>query len=213
MNRATEAGLTEEIARSISRDDIANLPIRRYEGEVRMVVTPQDLEDALADICGETVVGLDTETRPSFKKGESYLPCLAQVATARAVYLFQLTRVGAYPIVTELLEEARIVKAGVALAHDLRSLKLLFPFQERNVLDLGLLARGWGVSQTGLRNLAGIFLGFRIPKGSRTSNWAARELSQAQVTYAATDAWACRELFVRFEALGLLQAGVRASGL
>jgi ribonuclease D len=128
------------------------------------------------------------------------------VATARAVYLFQLSQVDAVPLLTELLEAPRIAKAGVALAHDLRSLKAVFPFEESNVLDLGLIARGCGLSQTGVRNLAGIFLGIRIPKGNRTSNWAARRLSAAQITYAATDAWVCRELFLRFETLGLLAA-------
>lgn len=206
MNRITKPALAGEIAGAISREDMADLPIRRYEGEVRMVATPRDLDDALADIRGESVVGLDTETRPSFHKGESYLPCLVQAATARAVYLFQLGRVDARPLLTELLEESRTVKAGVALAHDLRSLKRLFPFDERNVVDLGVIARRAGLDQTGLRNLAGIFLGFRIPKGNRTSNWAAQHLSRAQITYAATDAWACRELFLRFQTLGLVPA-------
>jgi ribonuclease D len=92
----------------------------------------------------------------------------------------------------------------VALAYDLRSLKLVFPFMEKNVLDLGIVARRSGLDQTGLRNLAGIFLGFRIPKGTRTSNWAAAQLSAQQITYAATDAWVCRELFLRFQSLGLI---------
>lgn len=201
MHRAAQA---DEIARAISREDLVNLPIRRYEGEVRMVATEADFEHAAVDIRHERVVGLDTETRPAFRKGESHLPCLVQAATARAVYLFQLGRAEAYPLLTALLEESRTIKAGVALAYDLRSLKRVFPFDERSIVDLGLIARGAGGSQTGLRNLAGIFLGFRIPKGNRTSNWAAPQLSPAQITYAATDAWVCRELFLRFEALGLL---------
>ena len=192
-----------EIATSISRDDMVNLPIRRYEGEVRMVATAEDFEHALADIRSERVVGLDTETRPAFRKGESHLPCLVQAATAQAVYLFQLRNPLAFPVLAELLVSPRIVKAGVSLAYDLRSLKLVFPFDEKNIVDLGLVARRAGLSQTGVRNLAGIFLGFRIPKGNRTSNWAAQTLSLAQITYAATDAWACRELFLRFETLGL----------
>lgn len=183
---------------------MANLPIRRYEGRVCLVATAQDLAHALADLRQESVVGLDTETRPAFRKGEIHLPCLVQAATARAVYLFQFRRPDAFPVLAELLAEPRIVKAGVGLAHDLRQLKLLFPFTEKNVVDLGVVARRCGLGQSGVRNLAGIFLGFRIPKGARTSNWAARHLSPAQVTYAATDAWACRELFVRFESLGLL---------
>lgn len=183
---------------------MANLPIRRYEGEICMVAAAEDFEAALADIQAERVVGLDTETRPAFRKGESHLPCLVQVATARAVYLFQLSCTEAFPLLSGLLEDTRIVKAGVALAHDLRCLQLVFPFEASNVIELSAVGRRAGLDQTGLRNLAGILLGFRIPKGNRTSNWAARRLSPAQITYAATDAWACRELFLRFETLGLL---------
>ena len=183
---------------------MGELPIRRYDGEVCIVTTAQDLTRAIDDIRSERVVGLDTETRPAFAKGESYLPCLVQAATARAVYLFQLSRADAFPLLIDLLEAPRTVKAGVALAYDLRTLKQVFPFEARNVLDLGLVARGAGFGQSGVRNLAGLFLGFRIPKGNRTSNWASRQLSPAQITYAATDAWACRELFLRFETLGML---------
>ncbi|MDH3287510.1 MAG: 3'-5' exonuclease domain-containing protein 2 [Betaproteobacteria bacterium] len=192
--------------KSISKEDIANLPIRRYEGKVSLVTTLHDLQEAREDIREERVVGLDTETRPSFRKGENHLPCLVQAATARAVYLFQLSRLDVFPALVELLAKPDLAKAGVALAHDLRQLKLVFPFTVENVVDLGVVARRRGLGQTGVRNLAGMFLGFRIPKGNRTSNWAAPRLSPAQITYAATDAWACRELFLRFESLGLLPA-------
>jgi ribonuclease D len=208
MHDAGES-LVSSIARSISREDMANLPIRRYDGTIRTVLTREDLDEALEDFRSESVVGLDTETRPSFRKGESYLPALLQAATARAVYLFPLRRAEAFPILVELLESPAIIKAGVALAHDLRSLNQLFPFAHMNIVDLGKVARRYGLEQTGLRNLAGLFLGARIPKGSKTSNWAARELSPAQMTYAATDAWVCRELFMRFETLGLLAHGAR----
>ncbi len=204
MNSTTPVDSQHGIARAISREDMATLPIRRYEGEVCLVTTPQDRARALADLRQESVVGFDTETRPSFSKGESHPTCLVQAATASAVYLFQLRQPDVFQIVAELLAEPRIVKAGVALAHDLRSLKLVFPFVENNVLDLGVVARRCGLAQTGLRNLAGIILGFRVPKGNRTSNWAAAQLSAQQITYAATDAWVCRELFLRFQSLGLI---------
>ena len=198
------AQLQDRLPRTISREDLANLPIRRYQGKIVVVATPEELEQAQADLRAETVVGLDTETRPAFRKGESHLPCLVQTATARAVYLFQLRRTETHPILTELLTEARILKAGISLKDDLRALKQVLPFTEANMLDLGTVARSNGLGQTGVRNLAGILLGFRIPKGTKTSNWAARELSHAQIAYAATDAWACRELYVRFRSLGLL---------
>ncbi len=200
MNPASPVVAQNKIARSISREDMAKLPIRRYAGRVCVVATPEALED----LRQESIVGFDTETRPAFKKGESHLPCLVQAATARAVYLFQLRRAEVFPVLAELLAEARIVKAGVSLKDDLRALKQVFAFAEKNMLDLGELARVSGLGQSGVRNLAGILLGFRIPKGTKTSNWAARELSAAQITYAATDAWACRELYLRFQSLGLL---------
>src|SRR5713226_6256262 len=202
MNPAASAELQIEIARSISREDMAKLAIRRYEGRLCLVATPGDLEEAQGDLRQEAIVGLDTETRPAFKKGESHLPALVQVATARAVYLFQLRRTEVFPVLAELLSEPRTIKAGVSLADDLRALKKVFPFEEKNMLDLGQVARRSGFEQTGVRNLAGILLGLRIPKGTKTSNWAARELTAAQITYAATDAWACRELFLRFKSLG-----------
>ena len=206
MDAPTSARQQHGIPRTISREDMANLPIRRYQGRISVVAAPEELEEARSDLQSETVVGLDTETRPAFRKGESHLPCLVQVATARAVYLFQLRRTEVFPVLAELLSDPRIVKAGISLKDDLRALKQVFPFSEQNMLDLGAVARSGGLGQTGVRNLAGILLGFRIPKGTKTSNWAVRELSHAQIAYAATDAWACRELYLKFRALGLLRS-------
>ena len=200
------AALRGDVASAITREQIANLPVRRYEGNVCLVASAEALESATADMLQETVVGFDTETRPSFRKGQVHLPCLVQVATARAVYLFQLSRPQVFESLRRLLSERRIVKTGVAVAYDLKELKLVFPFVQKNVVDLGGVARRCGTTQTGLRNLAGMFLGFRIPKGAKTTNWAVPNLSPAQIAYAATDAWACRELYLRFERLGLVSA-------
>jgi ribonuclease D len=196
--------LPAETLRQISREEMNELPIRRYEGEVHLVETVEGLARAAADVLQETAVGFDTETRPAFRKGESHLPALAQVATARAVYLFPLQRLDCSGLLAELLAAPRIVNAGVALADDLRQLRQMFHFEPQSVLDLGIVARRHGLKQTGLRNLTGIFLGTRIPKGAKTTNWAARRLSPQQITYAATDAWACRELYLRFRSIGLL---------
>ena len=196
--------LPPEYLRQITREEMNALPIRRYEGEVRLVESPGLLERAAEDILQEAAVGFDTETRPAFRKGESHLPSLAQVATARAVYLFPLQRLDCSGLLASLLGAPHIVNAGVALADDLRQLQQLFAFETAATLDLGHVARRHGLKQTGLRNLTGIFLGTRIPKGTKTTNWATPRLTPQQVTYAATDAWACRELYLRFQALGLL---------
>ena len=203
--KSAAAILPAEYRREISSQELVALPIRRYEGEVVLVSAPEALERALADIGAERVVGFDTETRPAFRKGESYPPCLAQVATANAVYLFQLQRQDFSDAIARLLGARGIVKVGVSVAEDLRQLKQLYPFEVASVIDAGAVARQHGLRQTGLRNLAAIFLGIRIPKGKRTSNWAAPRLSAAQIVYAATDAWACRELYLCYERLGLVR--------
>ena len=204
MNRDPAVALPAETADRISREAMNELPIRRYEGPVHVVAAQPDLERAMQDIRRETVVGFDTETRPAFRPGESYLPSLVQFATANAVYLLQVQQQDWSGAMGEILSSDAIVKAGVSVADDLRNLKKLFEFEERSVTDLGKVAKRHGLKQTGVRNLAGIFLDTRIPKGAKTTNWAARSLTPQQIAYAATDAWACRELYVRFRQLHMV---------
>jgi ribonuclease D len=204
MSNSIASALPSGFPREISREEMAVLPIRRYEGEVVVVETPRDLDRAWEDLAQERIVGWDTETRPAFRVGETYLPCLVQAATARAVYLFQLPKMDFSGVVGGLFAEPGIVKVGISVKDDLKKLVLVFPFEPASVLDAGTVARRHGLRQTGLRNLAGIFLGFRVPKGEKTTNWAVPRLSAQQITYAATDAWACRELYLRFGELGML---------
>jgi ribonuclease D len=198
--------LPTTLTRQISREEINELPIRRYEGPVAVVASPHQVAPALDDILQETLVGFDTETRPAFRPGESYPPSLAQVATARAVYLFQVRHPEVAAAVARMLGEARIVKTGVGMADDLKNLKKVVAFHEKSIADIGAVAQRHGLKQSGVRNLAGLFLGFRIPKGTKTSNWSRSQLSEQQIVYAATDAWACRELYLRFQALGMHHA-------
>ena len=192
--------LPESVNR-ISRDDMNELPILRYGGAVHVVAGHADLRDAMQDLLQESVVGFDTETRPAFRPGESYLPSIAQFATASAVYLLRAQQPDLFDAMREILSSAQIIKAGVSVSDDLRDLKKLFEFDEASVVDLGMVAQRHGLKQTGVRNLAGMFLGGRIPKGTKITNWAARRLTPQQIAYAATDAWACRELYLRFRDL------------
>jgi ribonuclease D len=184
-----------------TREEINELPIRRYEGPVHLVGSAAELAQAMADILQESALGFDTETRPSFRVGESYPPALAQLATARVVYLFRLQRFDCSAALAQILSSAHIVKAGVGLADDLRQLRKSFAFTEQALVDLSAVAKRQGLSKTGVRTLAATFLGFRIPKGSKTSNWATPRLTAQQIAYAAMDAWACRELYLKFREL------------
>ena len=204
MSDVSSIDLPAEYGRSISREEVNSLPIARYAGSIRLVSTATDLEHAMQDILGESVVGFDTETRPAFRVGEGYLPSLVQFATASAVYLLQMQQQDLFDVTREVLSSPKVVKAGVSVADDVRALKKLIAFDERSMLDLGKVARRHGLKQTGVRNLAAIFLGARIPKGAKTTNWAARRLTPEQIAYAATDAWTCRELYLRFKELELV---------
>ena len=181
---------------SISREELASLPIRRYEGEVRMIESAGRLEQEAEAIRRESVLGFDTETRPAFRKGESYPPALVQLAGEAVVWIFPLQRIDCSALLQEVFQSENL-KAGIGIADDLRQMKKVFAFEESNVVDVGAIARRQGVEQTGLRNLAGIVLGYRIPKGSRTSNWGAARLTRQQIAYAAMDAWAARALYLR----------------
>lgn len=190
--------------RTIPHEELMQLPILRYSGAIRLPATNADLQQALQDILQERVVGFDTETRPTFRKGQTHAPSLVQIATGRAVYLFQLARLDCSRALAEVFANAQVIKAGLAPADDLAGLRKLFAFEATHVVDLSSIAKRHKLEQTGLRNLAGIFLGGRITKGARTSNWARPRLSRSQIVYAATDAWVCRQLYLRFEALGWL---------
>lgn len=185
------------------------MPIRRYGGTIRVITTAEDLEQAIPVIRDEQVVGLDSETKPMFKKGQDHLPCLVQIATASVVYLFPLNRMEFSGALVEVLENPAVIKTGVGLAHDFTSLTRVFPFEPQNIVDLSPVAKRQGFKQSGVRNLAAQLLGFRVPKGASTSNWANPRLTQKQIVYAATDAWVCRELFLRFQQLGFLDQNGR----
>lgn len=196
--------MNAETPKSISRETLNDLPVQRYEGPVHFVDTPALLQAARLDILGEGAVGFDTETRPAFSKGESYLPSIVQVATAGCVYIFPLRFTDTHGLLGEMLAAQNIAKIGVALAYDLRTLKQVFSFHELHIVDLGIIAKRHGYEQTGVRNLAGLLMGYRIPKGAKTTNWSAPHLTHAQIAYAATDAWVCRELYLRFKACGMI---------
>ena len=204
MDARAIPALPPGIPRDITRETLATLPISNFEGEILLVSSSTDLLRAWEDLAAEPTIGWDTETRPAFRVGESYLPSLVQAATANAVYIFPLARMDFSKVLGGLFAEPTIVKAGISVADDMKKLKQVIPFEEASVMDLGKVAKRHGMKQTGLRNLAGIFLGFRVSKGSKTTNWAAPKLTAQQINYAATDAWVCRELYLEFKELGMV---------
>jgi len=190
--------------RRMTREEINECPIRKYEGPVRIICKKEDLITAVQELNRETVLGFDTETRPSFVKGQTYPPALIQLAGSKAVYIFQLRNLKFPMSLRKVLSNAGIIKAGVALDHDIRHLKKRGAFNASGFVDLGNVARRAGIKNHGLRGLAAVLLGFRISKQAQRTNWSRQKLSPAQVTYAATDAWVGREVYLRLNKEGYM---------
>ena len=187
---------TAENPSSISREDLNLLPMRSYQGPVDLLDSDEAVEQAIPKIAAEALLGFDTETKPVFKPGVSHPPALVQLAGESRAWIFQLHKLRRLDGLLAVLEDRRIIKAGIAQPDDLKKLREVHVFEPAGFTEVGDLARKLGMTQTGLRTLAGLVLCFRVSKREQRSNWARTELSLSQITYAATDAWVSRELYL-----------------
>jgi ribonuclease D len=188
----------------IAKAEINELPMRQYEGKIILCQTPEEAEAAAEQLKKETLLGFDTETRPAFRKGESYDPSLLQLATANEVYLIQIQQTGLVQGLLDILAARHITKAGVAIDRDIEELQAMSYFMPDGFVELADLAKTAQIKNLGLRGLTAILFGFRISKREQVSNWARKELTDSQQRYAATDAWLGRTLFQKFEEMGII---------
>lgn len=182
---------------SVNSEDIQTLPYGAFEGNAHVISTEEDLHKALRKIREEKILGFDTETRPTFKKGQYHRVALLQLSTHREAWLIRLHETGLPEALIEILEDETIGKCGVAIRDDLKALQKIKMFEPAGFIELATLAKQKGLEVEGLRKLAAILLGIRISKSAQTSNWEVRNLSDKQIQYAATDAWVCLEIFHR----------------
>ena len=190
--------------RSIEKDDIALLPPMEFEGEIIMVETLEGAKKAFALLAQEKVVGFDTETRPSFSKGESYLPAILQLATTERAYLFRLDFYKPPQELVDFLSNAEILKVGVGILDDLRGLNKLIEFKPDGYIDLARVAKENDIENFGLRALTAIFLDKRLLKGAKVTNWEMKKLSNAQIAYAATDAVVGLLIYEKMKSFGMV---------
>ena len=182
----------------ITKAQINELPLDKFEGEIVIVDSAQKITEALIDIEHENIIGVDTETKPTFKKGALNKTALVQIATRNKVYLFRLNKIGLPFELARVFENSKIQKIGIAIIQDMKELNDQYrPFKHNNVIDLNILCKSLDFKNIGARNLSGMVLGFRISKRQQTSNWEAQTLNEAQLRYAATDAWVAREIYLK----------------
>ncbi|MBW3466293.1 3'-5' exonuclease [Arthrospiribacter ruber] len=193
------------IPKKISKEEVNELPLGQFEGEIILVESEEQIEEAASELGNNTLIGFDTETRPSFRKGVQYQVSLLQLATSEVAYLFRLHQLGLPKQIKSILENQNIVKIGAAVLDDLRGLKKISPgFHPKSFFDLNEELKKVGFHNVGVRNLSAMVMEIRISKSEQVSNWEAPELTDKQMVYAATDAWVCLEIYKKLQYQGYL---------
>lgn len=172
----------------ISKEEINTLPLFEFTGKIELITTTEDAITAAKELSRETLLGFDTETRPSFTKGESYDVSLLQLATKDKAYLFRLHLFKFPKLLADVLENEKIKKVGVAINDDIKGLQKLYPFVPQGFFEIADMAKTLKVEHFGLRALTAIFIEKRLSKKAKISNWEKKDLSEAQIQYAACDA-------------------------
>lgn len=181
----------------ITNEEVASLGTAQYDGRIVVVDRESQVEAACRHLSQHPVIGFDTETRPSFKAGVTNRVALLQLHVPGCCYLFRLCRIKLDKPILRLLEDNNILKIGAAVHGDLDALRKLRHFRDGGFVDLQTIAPQWGIEDKSLRKLSAIVLGRKISKAQRLSNWEAAVLTTQQQIYAATDAWACSEIYAR----------------
>lgn len=191
-------------AEKISKEDLKDLPLLRYEGEIHVVEKPNEVWKHVRQIRKEKLVGFDTEKKPTFKKGQFHPTALLQFATPAEAFLFRINKIGFHTGIKEILQDDTIRKIGLGLKDDIQNLVTLENFQPGGFLDLISITRELGIKQTGLRNLAAIILDKRVSKNQQTSNWENDQLTESQQQYAALDAGLCLDIYLLLQQKGYI---------
>ena len=191
---------------TITCEEINLLPLIKFEGPIHVIDTKAQIKKTIDRLLDEPVLGFDTETKPSFKKGISYPPALVQFATENEAWLFRLNGKGLHDDLIKLLQDKDTLKVGVALHDDVKHLQAVRKFKASGFKDMAAVANDAGILKRGLRNMTGLLLGGRLSKSAQLTNWAQSTLTENQLTYAATDAWVSLKLYTKFKELGFLNS-------
>ena len=181
----------------ISKEEVADLDLIQYEGPIRIIDSREEFKEEITNIREQGVLGFDTETRPSFKKGVVYPTSLIQLSSLDQAWLLRMNNIGYPKELLELFTREDVLKVGLGLNDDIRRMRADFQFEPQGFLDLQQYVEAFRIEEKGLKKLSGIVLGRRISKSQQVSNWDAEVLTEAQIRYAATDAWICLMIYNR----------------
>ena len=174
---------------------IPSLPIAHFQGKIIVVLTPGETERAVRFLLSQPILGFDTETRPSFRKGHQHKVSLLQVSTPDICFLFRLNYTGLTDSLIQLLEDESVLKIGLSWHDDINALHKLKEFNVGKFIDIQHVASELGIEDLSLQKIYANLFAQKISKRQQLSNWEADVLTDKQKTYAATDAWACIQIY------------------
>ena len=183
------------VRRSINKDELKELPKTVFPGRIHVIQSEAETEKAVAYLQSQPILGIDSETRPSFTKGQSHKVALLQVSSEEDCFLFRLNLTGLTLPIISLLESPSVTKVGLSLRDDFMMLHKRAPFEQHSCIELQEYVRMFGIQDKSLQKIYGILFGEKISKSQRLSNWEAEHLTEPQKQYAATDAWACLNIY------------------
>ncbi|MDR2056676.1 MAG: 3'-5' exonuclease domain-containing protein 2 [Dysgonamonadaceae bacterium] len=183
------------MGRTITKEEIAVFENEKFKGRICEIENPEDTNEAIRYLSGFSRLGFDTETRPSFRRGNSYRVSLIQLATDNSCFLFRLNKIG-FPVpLIRLLSNPSILKIGLSLRDDFSSMGRRLQFVPAGFIDLQNIVKEHGIDDISLQKIYALLFGKKISKSQRLSNWDAESLTESQKKYAALDAWACLKIY------------------
>ncbi len=196
MAEDTITQTTNELCKvSISKQELSALPVASYTGRIVLVDNEKDALKAINVLSRESILGFDTETKPSFKRGQSNNVALLQLSTHDTCYLFRINHIGLLDGIRSILENENILKVGVSIHDDFHNLHRLYNLNPGGFIDLQSYVKDYDIIDNSLSRIYAILFGKRISKGQRLTNWEANTLTAHQQEYASLDAYACIQIY------------------
>lgn len=189
------------LQRKIEKSIVRDLKVEAFDGRIHVIISEQEAEKAIDYLLQQTIIGIDTETKPSFTKGKTNKVALMQLSTNDCCFLFRLNRIGLPPSLVNLLENKDVVKVGLSLHDDFAALKKRAKVTPEAVIELQEYVRAFGIKDQSLQKIYAILFNRKISKSQQLSNWEADALTESQQLYAATDAWACLQIYNKLKEL------------
>jgi ribonuclease D len=183
------------LGKTITKEILAEYPAEAFNGRIVEVRTPDACEEAVRFLSGCAMLGFDTETRPTFKKGNVHGAALIQLSTNDICYLFRLNIIGFPPSLIRFLSNPEVLKIGLSLRDDFHSLNRVAPFTPQGFIDLQAIIRNYDIDEMSLQKIYALLFRKKISKSQRLTNWDADTLTELQKRYAALDAWACLKIY------------------